>query len=104
MPTGVRGGDFVCFYDWNEGRLVRRIDVGAVKDVIWSDNGELVAIAGDASFYILQVGVTGCQRAARQSSADVSHYPGPVDITHLPIKLFVAKVCCVAVYTIVLKV
>jgi coatomer subunit beta' len=45
----------VCFYDWNEGRLVRRIDVGAVKDVIWSDNGELVAIAGDASFYILQL-------------------------------------------------
>lgn len=55
LPAGVRGADFVCFYDWNEGRLVRRIDVGAVKDVIWSDNGELVAIAGDASFYILQV-------------------------------------------------
>lgn len=55
-PAGVRGSDFVCFYDWNEGRLVRRIDVGAVKEVIWSDNGELVAIAGDASFYILQVG------------------------------------------------
>lgn len=54
-PAGVRGADFVCFYDWNEGRLVRRIDVGAVKDIIWSDNGELVAIAGDASFYILQV-------------------------------------------------
>jgi coatomer subunit beta' len=53
----VRGADFVCFYDWEEGRLVRRIDVGAVREVIWSDNGELVAIAGDASFYILQVGV-----------------------------------------------
>eukprot|EP00775_Hariotina_reticulata_P003983 gene3983-4236_t len=52
--VGVRGADFVCFYDWNDGRLVRRIDVGAVKDVIWSDNGELVAIAGDSSFYVLQ--------------------------------------------------
>ena len=39
---------------------MRRIDVGAVKDVIWSDNGELVAIAGDASFYILQVGTGWC--------------------------------------------
>lgn len=55
LLVGVRGADFVCFYDWDEGRLARRIDVGAVKDVIWSDNGELVAIAGDASFYILQV-------------------------------------------------
>lgn len=26
---GARGADFVCFYDWNDGRLVRRIDVGA---------------------------------------------------------------------------
>jgi coatomer subunit beta' len=56
LLPGVRGADFVCFYDWEEGRLVRRIDVGAVREVIWSDNGELVAISGDASFYILQVG------------------------------------------------
>jgi hypothetical protein len=55
LLSGVRGADFVCFYDWEEGRLVRRIDVGVVREVIWSDNGELVAIAGDASFYILQV-------------------------------------------------
>lgn len=54
-PPGVRGTDFVCFYDWEEGRLVRRIDVGAVREVLWSDNGELVAIAGESSFYILQV-------------------------------------------------
>jgi hypothetical protein len=38
---------------------VRRIDVGAVREVIWSDNGELVAIAGVASFYILQVRLRG---------------------------------------------
>lgn len=58
--AGVRGSDFVCFYDWEDGRLVRRIDVGAVKNVIWSDNGELVAIAGDASFYVLQVVPSCC--------------------------------------------
>ena len=27
--AGARGADFVCFYDWGDGRLVRRIDVGA---------------------------------------------------------------------------
>jgi hypothetical protein len=26
--VGARGTDFVCFYDWGDGRLVRRIDVG----------------------------------------------------------------------------
>ncbi|KAI8462483.1 MAG: coatomer WD associated region-domain-containing protein [Monoraphidium minutum] len=49
---GARSPDFVCFYDWGDGRLVRRIDVG-VRDVIWSESGELVAIIGESSFYVL---------------------------------------------------
>jgi hypothetical protein len=52
--VGVRGTDFVVFYDWADGRLVRRIDVPGVRDVVWSDNGALVAILGESSFYILQ--------------------------------------------------
>ncbi|GMN50491.1 hypothetical protein TIFTF001_019646 [Ficus carica] len=45
--------DFVCFYDWAECRLIRRIDVN-VKNVYWADSGDLVAIASDSSFYILK--------------------------------------------------
>ena len=33
---GLRSAEFVCFYDWADCRLVRRIDV-AVRSVIWSD-------------------------------------------------------------------
>jgi hypothetical protein len=62
---GVRGTDFVVFYDWSDGRLVRRIDVPGVKDVIWSDNGQLVAILGENSFYILQYNRYVATRAAR---------------------------------------
>ncbi|WIA18293.1 hypothetical protein OEZ85_009758 [Tetradesmus obliquus] len=68
--VGVRGTDFVCFYDWEEGRLVRRIDVGAVREVLWSDNGELVAIAGESSFYILQYN-RGAVEAAFGSGAEL---------------------------------
>jgi coatomer subunit beta' len=68
---GVLGAGFVCFYDWDTGALVRRIDVDA-KDVsarrsslhsaqltrdmqiYWSTTNELVAIAGDDSFYVLR--------------------------------------------------
>eukprot|EP00741_Cyanophora_paradoxa_P015643 tig00020903_g15100.t1 len=50
---GVKGQDFICFYDWDECRLVRRIDVAA-KQVFWSDNGQLVVITTDTSFYILK--------------------------------------------------
>ncbi|KMZ59957.1 Coatomer subunit beta'-1 [Zostera marina] len=45
--------DFICFFDWAECRLIRRIDVN-VKNLYWADSGDLVAIASDASFYILK--------------------------------------------------
>jgi coatomer subunit beta' len=53
---GVKGSDFVCFYDWNEYLLVRRIDV-TPKDIIWSEDSEsgshVVLVCAD-SFYILK--------------------------------------------------
>uniref|UniRef100_A0A803NYA5 Coatomer subunit beta' n=1 Tax=Cannabis sativa TaxID=3483 RepID=A0A803NYA5_CANSA len=45
--------DFICFYDWIECRLIRRIDVN-VKNVYWADSGDLVAIVSDSSFYVLK--------------------------------------------------
>jgi hypothetical protein len=48
----------VCFYDWADGRMVRRIDVAA-KDVHWSENSEMVAIVAEQSFYILRCGGLG---------------------------------------------
>ncbi|KAG8497080.1 hypothetical protein CXB51_008336 [Gossypium anomalum] len=45
--------DFICFYDWAECRMIRRIDV-TVKNLYWADSGDLVAIASDTSFYILK--------------------------------------------------
>ena len=50
---GVVGSGFVCFYHWETGALVRRIDVEA-KNIYWSSTGELVAIASADSFYILR--------------------------------------------------
>lgn len=49
----VRSNEFVCFYDWAECRVIRRIDV-SVKDVYWADSGDLVTISSDNSFYILK--------------------------------------------------
>ncbi|CAD7700543.1 unnamed protein product, partial [Ostreobium quekettii] len=50
---GLRGSDFVAFYDWAEGTIVRRIDV-PVKKVFWSDSGDYLAITADDAFYILE--------------------------------------------------
>lgn len=49
----VRSTSSLCFYDWETLQLVRRIEIAA-KQVYWSENGELVAIAGEESFYILK--------------------------------------------------
>lgn len=50
---GIRGGDFICFYDWTEYRLIRRIDV-VPKDVIWSEEGTSVVLICPDSFYVLR--------------------------------------------------
>lgn len=50
---GVRGSDFICFYDWTEYRLIRRIDV-VPKDIIWSEDGLNVVLVCADNFYILR--------------------------------------------------
>jgi len=50
---GVRGGDFICFYDWSEYRLIRRIDV-VPRLVIWSEDGLNVVLVCPDSFYVLR--------------------------------------------------
>ncbi|MFH4978669.1 hypothetical protein AB6A40_005378 [Gnathostoma spinigerum] len=61
VVEGIDGGPLIaarsqsslCFYDWNSGALIRRIEIAA-KHVYWSDSGEMVAVAGEDSFYILK--------------------------------------------------
>eukprot|EP00249_Psilotum_nudum_P021933 c28306_g1_i1 orf=1196-3937(-) len=49
----IRSNEFVCFYDWVDCCVVRRIDVN-VKNIYWADSGDLVTISSDNSFYILK--------------------------------------------------
>lgn len=49
----IIGAGFVCFYDWEKGALVRRIDVEA-RDILWSGSGDLVAVTTEDSFYVLR--------------------------------------------------
>lgn len=51
---GVRCGPIFCFYDWNRGMLVRRIDVTVTGCVVWNDSGDLVLISGAEGSYILR--------------------------------------------------
>lgn len=50
---GARGNGFVIFWDWETGAIVRRIEVDATS-ISWSANGDLVAITGEDSFYLLK--------------------------------------------------
>ncbi|KAI9655862.1 MAG: Coatomer subunit beta' [Trizodia sp. TS-e1964] len=50
---GVKGQGGVAFFDWESGGLVRRIEVDP-KSVYWSENGELVTLACEETFYVLR--------------------------------------------------
>ncbi|GAA5990741.1 hypothetical protein JCM11641_006663 [Rhodosporidiobolus odoratus] len=58
----VKGMGFVVFYDWETGAIVRRIEVDA-REVHWSGTGNLVAIAGEESFYVLRFDRDAYQQA-----------------------------------------
>jgi coatomer subunit beta' len=49
----VRSADFIEFYDWNECRVIRRIDV-CPKKVFWAESGEVVVLACESSYYVLR--------------------------------------------------
>lgn len=51
--SAVKGSDCVLFLDWEEGTLIRRIDV-LPKNIYWNETGELVLIATDESFFVLK--------------------------------------------------
>ncbi|KAK3070643.1 Coatomer subunit beta' [Teratosphaeriaceae sp. CCFEE 6253] len=50
---GVKGQGGVGFFDWESGRLVRRIEVEP-RNVYWSESGELVCLACEETFYVLR--------------------------------------------------
>ncbi|ACO68820.1 predicted protein [Micromonas commoda] len=66
---GLRSTDFICFYDWAESRVIRRLDV-SVKDVWWSDSGDFVAIASDSSFFILRYNAQNTTDALQKGDVD----------------------------------
>ncbi|KAF3988682.1 hypothetical protein FT663_02083 [Candidozyma haemuli var. vulneris] len=43
---GVKSSGLLCFYDWETGALVRKVNLAQndVQDLVWSDNGEMVAV------------------------------------------------------------
>ena len=53
---GIKSKDFVTFYDWDQFRVVRRVDVSpAPKNVYWSDpSGNNLVLALEDTFYLLQ--------------------------------------------------
>eukprot|EP00127_Corallochytrium_limacisporum_P000942 Clim_evm26s33 gene=Clim_evmTU26s33 len=59
---GVRSSNFLVFYEWENLTLVRRIDIVA-KSVIWSEDGSMMAICTENSFFVLKYDKAATTRA-----------------------------------------
>lgn len=59
---GVRSVSGLSFYDWETTELVRRIEI-TPKLVYWSENGQLICIACEDSFYVLQYNAEAFENA-----------------------------------------
>ncbi|GFQ86466.1 coatomer subunit beta', partial [Trichonephila clavata] len=67
---GVKSVSGLAFYDWETLELIRRIEIQP-RHVYWSENGELICIAAEDSFYILRYNSEAVTEA-KQSNADIS--------------------------------
>lgn len=50
---GIKESSSLAFFDWESLELIRRIEI-SVKNVYWSESGELCCLAADDSYYILK--------------------------------------------------
>ena len=50
---GVRSTSSLSFYEWDNLTLIRRIEIQA-KGVFWSENGELLCISTEDSYFVLR--------------------------------------------------
>lgn len=60
--------DFVCFYDWEEGRLIRRIDVSASYNLAWNKEGNRVAIACSDGIYTLSCNLSAIKESVEAAA------------------------------------
>jgi coatomer subunit beta' len=50
---GVRSTNSLAFYEWDNLTLIRRIEIQP-RGVYWSENGELVCISTEDSYFVLR--------------------------------------------------
>jgi coatomer subunit beta' len=67
---GVKSVSGLAFYDWETLTLVRRIEIQP-RHIFWSENGELVCIATEDSYFILKFSSEEVDRC-RQTKEGVS--------------------------------
>ena len=80
--VGVRGADSVVFYDWDTGSLVRKIDA-IVKNVYWSENGDLVLLACEDTYFVLAFDIDGVMNAvASGENVTDDGVEGSFDLLH----------------------
>ncbi|OQS01905.1 coatomer subunit beta' [Thraustotheca clavata] len=67
--VGIRGPDCIAFYDWDDLRFVRKIDAN-VKNVYWSDAGDLVVLSSDTSYFVLRYNRDAVAASIHQQNPD----------------------------------
>lgn len=67
----MKGSDCVVFLDWEEGALIRRIDV-APRNLYWNETGELVLLACDESYFGASPLLSSCVVARSDRSTDLA--------------------------------
>lgn len=80
---GIKGRDFVCFYDWTTNTLVRRVDLrDGVFAVHWAESNEMLAIVSKSNFFILQYNRDRVAQALEQNELGSNGVENTFELLH----------------------
>jgi coatomer subunit beta' len=80
----AKGDEFICLFDWETCQLIRSIDI-VPHDIIWSDNGEYVALCCQDQFFILRFNAAILKQALAQGAIPEEGLPAALDVITEPI-------------------
>jgi len=77
----AKGDECIFFYSWDTCQTVCRVDV-PVKNVFWSENGDMVCISSDTAFFILRYNQEGVDQYLASGADDEDGYQDAFEVLH----------------------
>ena len=88
---GVRSTNSLAFYEWDNLTLIRRIEIQP-RGVYWSENGELVCISTEDSYFVLRYDADAVAKSLETKEGLTDDAGIEVNLCYMPYTIFLPNI------------